>query len=584
LPEIPPESGATNRWTRADTRALILCAAVGILISALPHLIWWAKTGEPVWLADNDDLVSLAASANAYHNHPLYMSDLLRESGGDTIFPGLQYIPFVLAAKVLSLNPILINLLWRLWAGAALSITTFLLLHCFIQRPWVVAGLTLALICNAGLLTAHIFDRQLIVLFDILSGRGQQLVEFNPQIFPHWRVLMPAAGLPFVFAFLVFQIRARANPTKIQIALAAVAFGVLFYLYFYFWIAVGLSLLLVTLLDAGHRRTHLSIAILGTVLGLPSIISNYLTARNNPGDWGPRNDFFLPIPRMSEFLLPKLAVIMLAITFVWIWRNRRTLLPLWTLTASALLLANHQVITGLQIQNFHWSYIWGPLLSVVVVLCVILELEKHIRLWRVAVAGVLAGCMFMVSSGFWLRSVEATRTGQSVEFTTAFARYREQRMAEAAIKLVPRAVIAGDQRFVDFAAIVENVRPLKHYMALQTPAVTDAELDARYALNALLLGQSRPEYEREQTTHFELEPFGPISRDHTQLVPRVARQMAAYDTAVADPAAALDRFAVRYVALPAGRSPSPIFMAGEWKLLESGPAWQIWERTGKISG
>ena len=40
--------------------------------------------------------------------------------------------------------------------------------------------------------------------------------------------------------------------------------------------------------------------------------------------------------------------------------------PTWSTAAAGLVLMNHQVMTGLQFENFHWSYVAGPCLSLLI--------------------------------------------------------------------------------------------------------------------------------------------------------------------------------------------------------------------------
>ena len=64
------------------------------------------------------------------------------------------------------------------------------------------------------------------------------------------------------------------------------------------------------------------------------------------------------------------AIVLLAATACSSWRYHRELILPWSLAASGLFLMNHQVITGLQIENFHWSYVAGPCLSLLIGLLV----------------------------------------------------------------------------------------------------------------------------------------------------------------------------------------------------------------------
>jgi hypothetical protein len=542
----------------------------------MPHFVRWYESGSAVWIADNDDILYLTLAANAYHNHPLHLADPLKKEGGDSIFPGMQLLPAVVVARAAKLGPFAIGLLLRLWAGIAVPLTLYLLIRQFVNWPWIAAGLTLALLFDAGLIFAHLLLRPLLIAFRVITSDGGAYLSGFPQIQWHWRIATPSVIIPAVFLFLLFQTRARVNPTVIRIMLASLAFGSLFYLYFYFWTAAGLGLLLSFLIDAGYRRTHLLIGLIGLSLGLPALIGNYLITQRNPPDWRARTDYFLPISHLSEFLLPKLALLLLVGCFIWIWRRRRDLLPFWSLAAAGILLANHQLITGFQIQNFHWSFIWGPILALTVGLLLISFVKPaKPRPW--IVVGFAAYCVVTVGLGFWLRFVEVTRTSESINRTAKFDLYRN---SPTNISFPPRSVIAGDRDFVNIAVIMENVRPLRHYAMDVAPGVSDSEWDARIALDSYLLGIDAEEFERRQREFLGGYGYGPIARDRTLLDARLRRQIAAYDEVVRDPTAAVKRFEVRYVVLPRATSPPNYLGAGGWEPVGGNEIWQVWQNVG----
>ena len=60
------------------------------------------------------------------------------------------------------------------------------------------------------------------------------------------------------------------------------------------------------------------------------------------------------------------AVVLLVVTAVVVWRFRRELILPWSMAAAGLVLMNHQIMTGLQLENFHWSYVAGPCLSLLI--------------------------------------------------------------------------------------------------------------------------------------------------------------------------------------------------------------------------
>jgi hypothetical protein len=284
-------------------------------------------------------------------------------------------------------------------------------------------------------------------------------------------------------------------------------------------------------------------------------------------------------------LIPKLALLILAIGLVWVWRRRKDLLFLWALAAAGLLLANHQIVTGLQINNFHWSYVWGPAITLLVVLLIVGEVRRlHWPKEAAWVAAVLiAG---HVGVGLWLREVEATSTRESVLFTSRYGQYASQRLQTACARLLPNTVVAGDKNFTDLAAILENQRPLYHYAADLSPAVADNEWSFRIALNSFLLGLDHTAFANEQKQAVADWVLGPWPRDPLKQAQLYQTRLACYERVAADPQAAVERFGVHYVALPATQSPS-CYLLSSWSRLQAGPYWSVWEQrpaTGKCSG
>src|SRR5689334_6020468 len=66
--------GTAARW-RNDVAATAACVAFGVLMSVLPYALWWPRLGEPVWLADYDEIYYLQFAGQSYFHHPTYLSD-----------------------------------------------------------------------------------------------------------------------------------------------------------------------------------------------------------------------------------------------------------------------------------------------------------------------------------------------------------------------------------------------------------------------------------------------------------------------------------------------------------------------------
>jgi hypothetical protein len=563
-----------------DLDALAFCCAVGVLLATLPHLLWWPTLGAPVWIADYDDLgVYLTLGGHAYQSHPWTLDDPILVEGGASIYPWLQMVPGVLVARLLGLGPLGVNLVWRAWAGLSIGAGWYLLLRLHVRRPEVAAALAAFLLGDIGLLTAQPVFKQAVVSARLLAGRPGALLASYPQIHVQWRIVTPGLSLAYLLACAWLLGRAVARPSGARIVAAGLGFGLLFYVYFYYWTTVGLGLVLALALDAGRRRVHFLTGAIGGLVGLPQVVWGYVQKKSFSPDFLPRSDNFLPIARFSEFLIPRAGLLLLAVSLVWVWSRRRDLIHLWCLSAAGLALMNHQVVSGLQIQNHHWFYAWGPLLTLLVVLLCHGELSRR-ALPRPVAWGLIVLWGLHLGAAFWLRAVEATRTEQTREILGHYRHYRAQRLRPGIVRLVPRGVVAGDQGFVYLAVVLEDQRPLDHYAVINSPAASDDEWDARIALNRYLLGTDRTRFEAEQGLWLRTNPWGfwaPHRASPARRQGRLDRRLRAFATIEADPHAALERFDVRYVALPFGRAP-PAVLHTRWKRLQDGPTWSLWER------
>ncbi len=497
---------------RDDFIAASLAAIIGIILSLMPHILGFLKTGNPVSFADNDDLLYLAYATNAYHNHPLYLSDPVLLEGGSSIYPWLQFIPGVLITKLLGLSPIYINIIWRLWAGISISITWYLVTSLYLKNRWAALGSTIILMTDIRVNTCWLIYQHFMTATKIVMGNSGTLLQASPQLLIQWRIITPGMSLAYLLLHIWLFYLALTKPTRKRIILASVSFGLLFYIYFYFWTSATLALLIGMLIDTRNRKTYFSVGILGVLLGLPQVVINAIIKAQSNQEWLPRTDNFLPISHFSELLLPLLALCLVCVTFVWVILRRKELIHIWSLAASAILLTNHQVVTGLQIQNFHWSYCYGPLLSLLFILMFI-EFTSIIQLWRkpLIIAGIALTSLYL-TTGIWLRFVEVTQTKESVQLTSNYHKYNHQRFAQSSVKLEPRSVVAGEQEFVEFAVMTENQRPLSGYTVNLSPAVDNAEWDERIALNDYLQGLNCSTFIAKQELDLKTTSWGPLGQ------------------------------------------------------------------------
>jgi hypothetical protein len=560
--------------------ACTVCVLYGVCIATLPHLIFWLKTGHAIWIADHDDLdLYLALTGHSYRFHPMSLSDPVHGSGGVYV-PSLTSIPAVLLAKAFAMGPLLVGMASRVLAGIGLGICWFTVFRSFTMRAWVAAGLAIMLLADEGLLFVHPVFGNFHMVGQILAGRDALLFAGNPQVHTEWRVPDPALPLVLLLAYVYFLSRALLQPSGRAILLAGVSLGLNF-VFFYNWTALLGGACFAVVLDYDRWRTYLKVTGLGVLLGSVSLVENIKLKQSAYSGWPQRFDLVLPINHFSELSFPKWPILVLMVTALLIWRLRRSdLWFIWSVGASALVLLNNQIVTGLQFENFHWVYVWGPMLSLLVVLFFAefanrFDLASH----PVAVNGLLVVLILDAGAGLWLREQEATRTQQSVQLTEAANDYVSQRLSFSYDSLAPNAVVAGDSTPVSLSAIRDGLRPLAGYLCELSAYIDDNEWDRRTALNQFLLGQSVGEFAATQKATLEAATQrGPWARSSIARNARFEDRMRAFAEISADPDAAFVSAKVRYVILMAERR-APHYVSSGWREIEAGPYCQIWERT-----
>jgi hypothetical protein len=576
----PRRSFLPPRIRVGDLIFACLCLAVSLTVSVLPHVIWWLRLSDPAFFSDWDDTYFyLQSAAVSFFDTPFKVGDPARASGGLSIYPPIQMLPGVWTARALGLRSQDIALVWRVFGGLSIGLAWYLLFRCFFDRPSVSAGLAILPMVDSGLARGIPIVRQWYLAAATLGPDAHaRYFRQSPYFLTQWRIVSPSLSLAYLLLHVGSLTSARADPSRTRVVVAGVCFGLLFHAYFFFWTAACLALLMAFLVDPERRRVYAQVGALGGLIGLPAVVSGFLMKQAASPDWAIRAEFFVPISRWSEWNLGKHYLFGLAFSlFVMYWaiRRRRDLVPLASLTLAGVLMENHQVVTGLQLQNWHYNFVWCPLMYALIVTLLGGALNRA-NLHRVVLGGLWAVVIVLAGLGVWLRIQESTRSEATRENMAGYARYRDQRLSTGVPLLAPRSVIAGDDAFAAFATISENLRPLFQYSVELSPSVSDDELALRLVLNHFLKGSDRADFEVFLNRRYVLGAWGLVGRDPQVLVEWKARLLTTYDRVASDPWSALDRCSVRYLALPAGQRP-PSYMGARWSLIQTGPHWRIWE-------
>ncbi len=555
---------AGHRWP------LLSCLAAGFATSFTPVILWRLKTGDWLCINQADIIYYLQIASGAYFNHPSYISDPVVQ-GGATFYTWLQFVPAVYLARALGLSPFSITLIWHLWAAIGMSAGAYFVFWRFIGHRWLAAGCTIFLLSDAGVYRAHPIVMQVRELAQALGWMGS-FARLDSLPLYQWRIPDPALDFPLLFVEIVAVSIARQRPARLSLGLSGLAFGALFYLYFYAWTMAAAGLCIALAVDRGGRRVYARTLLIGSALGVPELVHDFLMKRMASPEAVVHQGFFAWVPRNVEVSIPRIGLLVLTVSAIWIWRTKRSdLVGLWSLAAAGLLLSRSRLITGIYLHDYHWDWFWLPLLTVLLVVMAANSIPKRMANSVAFIWLCPAFLMVYLGIGVYLTAEATVRTATGAGFIEEYQQYRAQRRVPGVQPLAPLSTIAGENDFCDLATIGENQRPLSGYALPLSMAVDDLGLATRRALNAVLLGVGRTRFEaqgRRSVWYW----YDPQRRD--RLLTDFIRD---YDEDSRDPSRHAEAFGVRYVAIRAKQVP-PSYLRNGWKMIQPGPYWQIWER------
>ena len=91
---------------------------------------------------------------------------------------------------------------------------------------------------------------------------------------------------------------------------------------------------------------------------------------------------------------------------------------------AGVVLFKHQVVTGLDVEIFHWIYVWGPCCSLLLLLVIVSLLQRLGNKARLAVSCFMVLCLTDLFAGLTLRAVEAVRARAGLYEVESYHNYR----------------------------------------------------------------------------------------------------------------------------------------------------------------
>ena len=550
----------------------------GFLVATWPHLKSLFQTGDYFWIADNDELGLYLPVINYAFNNGLWSledpSSFSRQAMG--YYPWLQFIPFTLMAKLFGFSQNIFGFMWRIWGAISIPILSyFVLIKIFSSKRIAAAGAALFLF-DSGIHYSFYLLKQLKTVFLIFTGSAEHLIGGKPSLFPQWRIITPSISLAFLLLFfLAFYHYKKEKCTK-SLVFCCISYGLLFYTYFYFWTGIGLALILSIFLDWKNRISYFVIGAAGFFIGLPDIISKFNFKQNFPVDWQLRTDTFLPIDHFSEYLLPIKAVLVILVSGIFVFKSNKKMIFMWAIAISSIILSNHQVLTGLQIQNFHFGYLRYPaclILFIFIFKELIADKLANLISPYYSLAGLTYLFMtFMFSSALYIRNFEISYSKEPVEKTKIAKQVISNK---GQLSFLSNKVITGNENLVFSMVSFIGAKPLMNYLTIFNPSITNDEIDKRSALKYFVSGVASNQIKTRSQEVLLSSAWGPWTRSNEVLAEKVNNQVLAYNNIASSDFNELKKFRLQYYVQAIDElPPSPI---NAWTLVKSYSFGQVWQ-------
>ncbi|MBI2020931.1 hypothetical protein HYS99_00265 [Candidatus Giovannonibacteria bacterium] len=217
----------------------------------------------------------------------------------------------------------------------------------------------------------------LIVRYPILfSGYG---TDFNV----YARPIRPLFSAIFLFLFLYFFNKCLKETNKKYIYLSGATLGALFYVYFYAWTYAGavifVSLLLNAVLrDFGQIKKIVLVGVTALAVGAYPLIKLFSVINS---ELGRRLLFFSGETLSGSFVFSKIALVPVFLLIPYFYKNRmqKNSILLFSLFLGNWFVLNQHIITGREIQPWHYFWYFVIPVSIFVVLIIAADLLKSFK-------------------------------------------------------------------------------------------------------------------------------------------------------------------------------------------------------------
>lgn len=560
-------------WSRQESVILAGLIVLGLVLSLLPYGVRWFQSGDPVWVCDTDELIPYGhIISHAYHQHPWKLGDPAQASGGSSMYPWLQFVPAILASKVVGGGTWGATFFLRLWVGLTLPIAGYLLLR---RRrvAWLGGCLALLFLADHQMTEGIPILRHFAATAEVLWGTPSNDLHQWSSPLRQFRIISPGVSFISLGLSLFTIMRLRETSGRRAVLWASLAFGFCIASYLYFWTCIAAVLVGMAVLDRPRWKTYLMVLVLGGIIGSPALLQNFITKARYGDEWLARNEYFARRANPVFWMHGKLFVLY-ALGGAYVWFIQRRLLPVWLAGAAALAYTEFHYFTGIYIQPAHWLFVAAPMGIVMLFHAGADIWERWAPKGRLPAAAVMCFTALHLSGALLLRGWATNNNRETATMEANRQSWKRFLHVSPGLSLAPNAVIAGDTQVSDWAVISHALRPLTGTIAL-SPSVNNEQWARRRALNAYLRGFTQTNVTASAFTEYGVW-FHLASLDPEQTARETQQLQSEWARVASAPQDSIDTFSVRYCVLPITTA-FPLEKSPRWKQLARSDQWQLWE-------
>lgn len=458
------------------------------LLFLWPHFLAYFQTGDMTWLPHFDLVhVYLLPSAKALYRGLWLTTDPLFWDNQPNEYPWTNFMHGVKFADLFNMGAESLPQLWLFVSAITTALGFYFFFKVYGLAPATIFVLCLLVICDAGMIYAKPLYYNWTTILNLEAKMK------DPWVLNQLRILSPGLIIGYYFFALTMLTRMRQKPgDKKRVLWAAVGVGSLFHSYFYYWTTAGLGLFLGMVFDRKYWKDYFFAGLISMVVGAPAIFQMLFVKFKSLEDAFVRQEKFVPIDHFSELIIPIIGLAFFVPAAIYLWRKREDLRPFILFTIASYILLNKQIFVGLQSENHHWKYAYGPGTVILFFLFGVELIKKYQisqRPWFKP--GIITLCVLQLGSTFYLRTKEMEILGSKRIMEVYGA------VKETEIHLEPERVFSGPNILQSLFTVIKNVSPLCGYIGDVSLRVTNQDWFERVALNKYLQGVTEAEYKKE---------------------------------------------------------------------------------------